>query len=353
MSTISTISELLQLSDSQYRIFDLGRKIDKLSKSHFEKIEQNQLPYPFPSQGHAFFAIAFWQKQATTPYLWFIKLPLDERGLLNQGARNHFIAIIIEALGSDLTVDPTEQQEKLLSNNPYHFTPSQYKLASLNSIIKVELKQAPNQHFNTFFSYLSESEAWDNWHNIGVQGITDFAARIDIPENAQILHTAFDHLPKPVLLPLCTALENQILPEQLISVICNRILQPKNSDDNEVQTHLIRSLASNTAHPYVINMFDELINNKSFNEEDFITIAGRCWSLLENDTRMMMFLENLISSQDPSQSSSQSNMLFNAIFKDLVAIPSIRTVIFQCMRNPERSPEFAQAIGQLFNQAQG
>ena len=96
--TISSISALLNLSDSQYRIFDIGRRVDKISKEQFEKIEAAELPYPFPTQGHALLAIAFWQKRSSSPYLWFIKIPLDERGLLNQGARNHFIAIIIETL---------------------------------------------------------------------------------------------------------------------------------------------------------------------------------------------------------------------------------------------------------------
>ncbi|XQW86168.1 DUF3549 family protein [Thalassotalea piscium] len=90
MNTIDTISDLLTLSNSQYRVYDIGRKIDKITKEQFSKIEANQLPYPFPSQGHAHLALAFWQKEAKHPYLWFVKLPLDERGLLNQGARNHF-----------------------------------------------------------------------------------------------------------------------------------------------------------------------------------------------------------------------------------------------------------------------
>ena len=83
--TISSISALLNLSDSQYCIYDIGRRVDKISIEQFEKIEAAQLPYPFPIQGHAMLAIAFWQKQSTSPYLWFVKLPLDERGLLNQG----------------------------------------------------------------------------------------------------------------------------------------------------------------------------------------------------------------------------------------------------------------------------
>ena len=84
MDTISSISELLSLSKSQYRIYDLSRTVTKLSKESFEKIENNQLPYPTPNQGHAHIAIAFCQQNKAAPYLWFVKLPLDERGLLNQ-----------------------------------------------------------------------------------------------------------------------------------------------------------------------------------------------------------------------------------------------------------------------------
>ena len=40
--------------------------------------------------------------------------------------------------------------------------------------------------------------------------------------------------------------------------------------------------------------------------------------------------------------------VFQAIFKDLVAIPSLRPLIFQCMRSPNRSDELSKAIGMLF-----
>jgi len=345
MNSISTISELFSLSESQYRVFDIGRKIDKISKEEFEKIENNQLPYPYPSQGHAFIALAFWQKASAHPYLWFVKLPLDERGLLNQGARNHFIAIIIEALGSDLTVDPSEQQEKLLSNNPYHFTPSQYKLASLNSIIKVELKQPASEYFAHCKEFIAGKLGWDNWQQIGVQGITDFAARIRMNNNEALMLKALPHIPEQLLLPLCSSLENQRLSVYLIEAIIHRIKSPLVRDNEATRSHLIRSLASSTQHPHVEALIDDLIKLEALTTDDFITVAGRCWQVLHQAGRMMGFLELLVKKED--------SQIFNAIFKDLVAIPGIRTVLFQCMRAPNRSNEFSKAIGQLFNQAQG
>lgn len=338
MSHISTISELLSLSESQFRVYDLGRKIDKISKEQFDKIEMNQLPYPFPSQGHAFMAIAFWQKKSPQPYLWFVKLPLDERGLLNQGARNHFIAIIVEALGSDLSVDPTEQQEELLKSNPYHFTPAEYKLAAINSLLKKELKQPASIHYENCQAYFSGQLNWNEWQSIGIQGIADFAQRLNDADNTKQLVKALPKLPEEVLLPLCFALENQSLPVELIEALI------KAYHNNNQHVCYIRALASNSEHPFVASFIDELISNKTLTEEALITLAGRNWTVFNNKQRLLSYLECLVLM--PEQ------QLFPALFKDLVAIPSIRPMLFECMREPNRSPELAKAIGLLFKQQQ-
>ena len=287
MSHISTISELLSLSESQFRVYDLGRKIDKISKEQFDKIEINQLPYPFPSQGHAFMAIAFWQKKSTEPYLWFVKLPLDERSLLNQGARNHFISIIMEALGSDLSVDPTEQQEELLKSNPYHFTPAEYKLAAVNSLLKKELKQPASIHYENCQAYLSGQLGWNEWQAIGIQGIADFAQRLDDDKNTEHLIKALPYLPNEVLYPLCFALENQTLPVNVIEALINAY--PTNQ-----HVCFIRALASNSEHPYVIRFIDELLHSKTLTEEALITLAGRNWSVFNNKQRLLTYLECLV-----------------------------------------------------------
>lgn len=348
---IETISQLLKLSGSQYRIYDMGRLITKVPKDLFEKVELNQVPYPTPSQGHAFIAIAFWQKQSAQPYLWLLKLPLDERGLLNQGARNHFIAIIVEALGADLTQETTKKQEDLLSSNPYLFTPAQYKLASLNSKIKVDLKQIASEYLSPFLSYISGDLGWDNWQAVGVQGITDFVARIKHDNHISLLINALPHLPEEVLLPLCGALENESfdveLIDAIIALLTTQLTELRNTQDDskivQLAQHLLRALAGNIQHVHVSDFISLLLQQKQVSPDLLITISGRCWSVLATDTTLITYFEHLASSDDMP--------LFRSIFKDLVAIPAIRPVVFQCMRSPNRSPALAQAIGQLFNQA--
>ncbi|MFD2165835.1 DUF3549 family protein [Thalassotalea euphylliae] len=336
MDRIDTISELLSLSNSQFRIYDIGRRIAKMSKDTFNKVEQNQLPYPFPSQGQASLAIAFWQPPSKSPYLWFVRLPLDERGLLNQGARNHFIAIIIEALGSDLTQDPSEKQEELLKSNPYNFQPAEYKLATLNSMLKVELKQAASIHFETAQEYISGQRDWQDWQTIGIQGISDVAARIEEPATYKAIATNIGHYPAPVLNALCLALENYILPVQVIDELIRCAKQAVNADD---KLHLLRALASSSNHPHVKAYITDILNQKP-DDDTLITLAGRCWEVFSEPALLNKYLTLLSQREDLS--------LFSAIFKDLVGIPELRHHVFAVMRSEQRDESLAKAIGLLF-----
>ncbi|OKY25530.1 DUF3549 family protein [Thalassotalea sp. PP2-459] len=336
MSTIATITELLTLSQCQYRIYDLGRRVEKLSKELFEKLEHNQLPHPTPIQGHAHFAVCFWQQKSASPYLWFIKLPLDERGLINQGARNHFIAIIVEALGTDLSVNPTEKQEELLKNNPYIFTPSQYKLAMLNSFITDELKQPASKYYQGVVTYLSEQN-WQNWQQIGAQGITDFAVRFNHDNHQELLIEALPQLPNDVLQPMCSALENITLPLKVIQAVIERL---KNTENAITQQSMFRCLATSAEHPFVVDYVDQMLADETLTPEMLVILAGRCWQILADKNRCLVFLETLV---------RKAPDMFAALFKDLVAIPSVRPYLFQCMRDTERSPALAKAIGTLFN----
>lgn len=346
---IPTLSELLKLSGSQYRIYDMGRLVSKIPKDQFEKVELNQLPYPTPVQGHACFAIAFWQKQSSQPYLWLLKLPLDERGLLNQGARNHLIAIIVEALGADLTQEASKKQEEILSSNPYLFTPAQYKLASLNSKIKVDLKQPPSESFAPFKEYLSLNSVSGNWQNLGVQGITDFIARINLENHSELLLKALPHLPNEVLSPVCSALENEQYPVDLLDMlitllkkaVATEVTSATESVESKEATQLLRSLAASSHHIHVKDAVKALLSQQQVSIDLLITLSGRCWQALDDEDTLTCYFEHILKHNDLP--------LFSSVFKDIVSIPLLRTIAFQCIRSEKRTPALTQAVGQLFN----
>ncbi|MDG1731869.1 MAG: DUF3549 family protein [Thalassotalea sp.] len=344
MNQVSTISELLKLSDSSYRIFDMGRKVSKIAKQDFEKVEQAMQPYPYPAQGHAEIAIIFWQKKAATPYIWFVKFPLDERGLLNQAARNHFIAIILEALGSDLSQDPSEKQEELLKANPYNFTPAQYKLASMNSIIKRDLKQAASQYYEHCQLYFSGQLGFDNWQGVAVQGICDFAARINEDKNETYLVEALAQLPEQVFTPLCSALENQTLSIDAINAF---IALTKSTELSAAKlTNILRALSANASHPNVQALIiDTLKNYEHLDLNILVTISARGWLAIAEVESLLVYLEKLVTCVEQD--------IFVSIFQDLVALPAVRPALLQSIRSPERSAALSNAIGLLFSQVKG
>ena len=339
-ATINSISELLRLSQCQYQIYDLGRRVNKITNQQFQQFEVTEIPYPYPVQGHALIAICFWQTTSITPYLWFIKLPLDEQGLLNQAARNHFIAIIIEALGSDLAVDPTEQQAQLLKNNPYHFTPSQYKLAAINSVLSVALTHQPSKYYLDALNYLSGDNGWHNWQHIGVQGLTDVAFRLSENSNNEILAKALPYIPEDVLSPLCSALENVMLELNIVNAIIERYHIEIKNNQTSLALMLFRALSASTTHLVSQQFINQQIVKENLSAEALIIISGRLWQALVNDEIVLAYFEQL--------AHKNNDELFNAIFKDLVAIPSIRPIILKCIRSPNRSAFLANAIGNLF-----
>ncbi|OUS32730.1 hypothetical protein A9Q98_01005 [Thalassotalea sp. 42_200_T64] len=345
---VSTISELLHLSGSSYRLYDMGRKVTKLVRQDFEKVEKAMQSYPFPIQGHACFAIVFWQKNPATPYIWFVKFPLDERGLLNQGARNHYLAIILEALGSDLSQDASEKQDELLKANPYNFKPTQYKLAALNAVVKRDLKQKASEHYEHCQLYFSGKLGWDSWQGIGVQGLCDFAARLDSVENQHGLIDALPHIPSQVFNPLCSALENQPLAISIVSAFIKlaNVELSKSSIDAERLASILRAVSANAQNPVVKALIIEIINNEQITDLNLIlTISGKAWLAIDELDSLTLFLEKLVNlvAQD----------VFMAVFQDLIALPAIRPTLLQCIRSPQRSEQLSAAIGQIFAQVKG
>jgi hypothetical protein len=45
---ISTLTEFLEQSGAKYRVFDLGRRVTKISVDTFSGFENAQQPYPYP-----------------------------------------------------------------------------------------------------------------------------------------------------------------------------------------------------------------------------------------------------------------------------------------------------------------
>ena len=175
--TIDTISEFMLHAGTEYRVYDMGRGIESMHSQKFIALENNQLPAPCPRAGHAWFGIVFWNKKIShEQYIWFVKLPIDERSLIIQAARNQFLEAVVTALGSNL--EKNAEQGGQLSDNPFVFTPSQQQLADINAIIRRDLNLSTREGLDKAIAYI-KNPALDTWQDLALQDIADLAVHIE------------------------------------------------------------------------------------------------------------------------------------------------------------------------------
>ncbi|MCK5817946.1 MAG: DUF3549 family protein, partial [Psychromonas sp.] len=206
----NTLSDFLDASQCQFRVYELGRKVTKISNSEFRKIDANKAPYPYPIQKQAFFAIVFWQtqQQGKDHFIWFLKMPIDEQGFLKITAQTSFIKMVIEAMGDDLTSDMSKKLQERLASNPYVFKPSTEKLAVFNSKINAAFIRPASTFYPAAQHYFSGNADWNDWKNLGFQGIADIASRLDRDNNQAHLINAIPKLPEDALRSLAVCLEH-------------------------------------------------------------------------------------------------------------------------------------------------
>lgn len=338
---IATLGQLLDGAGTQWRAFDIGRRITKIDKKQFNAIEQAQIPYPYPLAGHAWIAIQFWDSSASKePYVWFLKFPVDEQSKLVCASRDHFANMVIEALGNDLT---GEQADGKLDNNPYVFTPNANKLAAFNSLLKTLLKQPASQYYEYAQLYFSAKLGFDNWQSVAIQGIADYALRLENDSNLTNLKDAWGQLPAEVLQPLSAMLEHVNIPVSLTEQLSQHAKDAIDEHDSLALVCALRAMSNSQAQGLTGQIVDSVLASKLATDSDvLLTIAGRCYSLLEDPQRLHIFMDNCAHHQE-------IDTLFPSIFADLVAIPAVRPHLLGLLRKENRSETLARAIGRLFS----
>ncbi|WED21189.1 DUF3549 family protein [Vibrio sp. JC009] len=339
MENSQTLSELLENSGCQYKVFDLGRRIQPIENEQFSKIESGHQPYPYPMQRQAHLAIAYWN-ETKQPWIWFLQFPLDERGLFKQSDIGNFIKYVVEAMGSRLVKELDEETEQTLANNPYTFKPKEDKLAVFHSMIRASMQMQTSQYYQHAQDYFSGKLGWSNWQTVGLQGITDICTRTGQDQNALNLQKALRHLPNEPLYALLGALEHVELPEKLAQKLTDMSLElcSEKEPDLFLLSALVRSLSGAPKELLEQVVKAILASPLLSHQEVLIGIAGRAWQSLENSQLAETFLLRL------AQTGNQT--LFNQLFADLVMIPNLRLVFLPLLHsNP--SKELAQALLKL------
>ncbi|BBC39761.1 DUF3549 family protein [Photobacterium damselae subsp. piscicida] len=306
MDQFHTLTQLLDNAQCQYAIYDLGRRVTQLDVDQFKAVEENRQPYPWPLQQHANLALSFWQPNRT----------------------------------------PSEEEQKKLANNPYTFKPNDDKMAMFHGKLRSQLQLEPSQYYAGAQQYLTGELGWDNWQQLGLQGLADVCSRLSQENNATLVRKAINHLPMTPLYALLGCLEHIELPDNLTSRISERLAtkMAQSAPDIFLISALIRALSGSNETVLQGEIAQLLAQPHLCHPEILIAIAGRCWQGLNQPNNAELFLLRL--------AQSQNQALFNQLFSDLVMLPMLRGIMLQLLHG-QANPELIQAIAELQQHARG
>ena len=343
--SIESISEFLLHAGTNFQVIDMGRGLVPLSAQTFLDIENAAVAVPRPRQEHAWFGVVFWntQDQPAKEYIWFLKLPVDEQGLLVTASRNHFLQIIVDALGNSLAQD-TEQAEKL-PDNPYNFVPPQSLMAHFNAMTKHLLNKPAVSGVKDVASYIRHPAVVD-WQTLSLQAIADIAHQLEQEPLSQALTQHFDMYAEDFKQALLSALDNTTLPAPLQQFLLERLEQQWTQHHNKtVLLAMLRAVNTPKTAASVQAVLKLVLNSEHTDIDTLSVIAARHFNQLD-DALLLAFFEKAawLDAQQHYQGA-----LFQGFFADLVRLPDLRNRALTLLRTPERSETLATAIGALFS----
>ncbi len=344
---ITTLSEFLHHSGAKYRIFDMGRQVVKLIPDEFVEFEWAREPYPYPFKKSALFAVVFWNpKHADNRYVWFLKLPLDEQGLLIQAARDEFLVMLLERVGECmLAADGGAAIDSALKDSPYTFKPREDRMAAFNSQVTKNLGLKASRYFDDALAYFSGKKPLDTWPSLGMQGVADVAARIDDIDETFDFIGHVSKLPVEPFIMISHFLENSQPVIGIVEVYAQRVhmeLQEKEPDIAQICACL-RAISNSPARGLVDQVVKQVLQNScSKNVEVLATISGRIWRILEQPLLCKLFIEQL-ANNDAGQAA------FSQLLADVMFMPGMRPHIMKVLRSPDRSDVLSKAVGEMFS----
>ena len=297
--------------------------------------EAARAPYPLPMQRQAWFALV--QEDAREdpgePVIWFLRLSLDEQGLLIPAERDYLIGRLLEsAQASRRGGDP----EDFLRDNPQAFTPRDDRMALFHARLGADLGRPPSRFYAHALDYFHGATGWDRWEFVGYQGIADVACRHD----ADPLDTAIGHLPAPPLIALGHCLESQRIADPLRAALLDRLTQTLQEAPNEigVLASLIRALASRSAEGTVREALRSVLATPAGRQvEVLVAISGRAWEALADRGVLDRYLSAL-ARNDHGRSA------FAHAVGDLLSLPAIAPTVRRVLRAGDQDAEVRAAF---------
>jgi len=360
---IASIGDFFRHTGASYRVYDLGRRIEACGKRQFKLFEALHSPWPWPIQRHACLGIVFWYPQREDARMvWFLRLPLDEQGLLIPAARDSFLESLLARVGQNIdALSSGERLEDTPEDSPVAFKPREDRLASFHARITAALDLPPSRHCEHALDYLGGASGWEQWAFVGVQGLADVAARHR--EHAGLIAAALAELPVEPLEALCGALDSEPLGVEIGAALQARLdaeLAAGDGASPRVVAACLRGIAGgprqltgrrdaqgNPVEAIRRQMLARALAQPAGRDlEVLASVAGRLWEELRDAELLAAFLA--AAAQNPDGQDA-----FNQLLIDLLYLPGMREPVLEGFRQPQRPAVLSAAIGGFFAALRG
>ena len=328
---LSTIGQFFSAMEVEYRVYDFGHRVQEISAETFRQFEEQKCAYPSPYLSHAWLGFLFWHKDnISQPLIWFIKLPIDEQGLLEIAQRDLFLQQLLLAAGENLqAVNKDADFQEVLKNNPFVFTPTPEKQAYITSKARLQLQLEPSEYYQAAQEYLSSDLS--NWQDLPVQGLADVAVNWQKHES-QLLNS-IPLLPQEPLISLCHLLENESINDDLFDVLEQRLSLPL---DAAIVPAIIRAVSIASNMPKRIALLEKLLDTPTMNNTELlVTITSRCYLDLFSENLRLKLLTAL---------TKHTPEIFSIIMDNLLLLPLLRSHILSTVNNKEQNPDISECF---------
>jgi len=337
MTQVNGIIDFLNQAGTQFKIFDMGRRIEEIDQADFLSFEQGEKPYPLPLQQQAWLGFLVWTEDKKSELvIWFLRFPLDAAGKLTSGIRDDFVVRLINKEG-----DESPQQDE---SNPYGFKPKQEHMASFHAKAAKLLNQPASSYYEHTKDYFAGKPGFDQWSFVGFQGIADIATRLDEENNAALIAAAIEQIPVQPFEALAQCLEHEKIDSNISQAIVNVI--NKELDNEKPDANFISLGIRALSHCAEQSLLEQILNKVLSTEtgshpEVLASVSGRCWLTLKNQNIINLFLEALANCREGQE-------FFNLVIVDLINIPGMQESILKAVKSSDRSEVLSKAIGELF-----
>jgi hypothetical protein len=340
MTETLTLFELLERGGADVSVYDVGRRVGRLPRERCLAFERAGAPYPLPLQRKAWCAFVHRIAENHEPVIWFIRLDLDEQGLLVQAARDALLARLLESARADASgIDA----QAALQDNPCAFAPSATRMAQFHARLSVDLDLPPSRFAEHAKDYFSGRLGWSQWEFVGYQGIADIASR----HRETPLADAIPYLPDPPLQALCHCLENQRPDRRLRDALLARLEQEMAAAEPVVArlAALARALAGTVDATDVRRRLLGLLEHPAARDIEILAaLSGKAWEALLDRSLLDRFLDRLADN-------NHGQPAFEACLDDLLSVPEMTTPVRMALRDPGQSNKVRTAFGRMLQGA--